>query len=730
MLFIPAIHTYKNDIAAQHVWQVLSQKLGDVEGYAYYKHPSLGTRFSRTPDLAVLAKGYDALVTRVLDIQVGDIEEVGDETWVVNGKEVYSPVIELEDLKVALTYRFDQEHRIRKQIKVIGILAMPNIAQAELKSKFPKIHETCEGWKDLYKIWRDGDDGNLPRQVIKLDETSWRLAKSVFQSASELNRGQYRDYEKAQTLGEAIRILDRTIALLDDQQNKVAIQIPPGPQMIRGLAGTGKTVLLAMKAANIHAHFPDARVLFTFNTQSLYNQSRDLISRFYRHNRGCDPDWSFLQIRHGWGGKTKEGVYSDLCARQGLPPFRFDSARIRDPEIPFRACCAEALKYEIEPFYDYVLVDEAQDFPKEFFQLLWKLTPEPHQIYFAFDELQSLSTFEIPSPEELFGTDPSGKPLVTLEGEYDGPMDKMLLLNKSYRCHQNVLMLAHAIGLGIHNPRGCIQMIFDRTTWEAIGYEIEKGKMVSGQEIIVKRPQENSPNLLETVYKGKKEVVLAKIFEKREDEIKWIAEQIEEDINKEKVSPERILVISMNSREAKTYMGMLQNCLHEKNVGSIIPGLMDDKDEFAVEGRVTLSTVYRAKGNEAPIVYILSFDSLYDYVREVGMRNRAFTSISRSKAWVRITGVGENMKGAMKEISKILKDIPYMKFIFPDKEKITRNLDPGETTRRMQDVKRAKRTAHEIKELELGALADLDPKELDALVQKLQKARSMRVVDK
>lgn len=730
MQFIPAIHTYKSDIAAQNVWAILSEWLGDVDGYAYYRHPSLGSGRGIVPDFVILSESHGSLVVRVLDYTIDDIHEVNEEYLKVNGKEINSPILDLEDFKVALKYRFDQERKLRDRIQLNSLLALPNITKHGFEEKFPEIEKCYENWDTLFRIWKDGASNTFPPKSEALDGLSWRLAKSVFQSASELNRGPYRDLQSAKTLGEAIRALDRNIALLDDRQNRVAVQIPPGPQMIRGLAGTGKTVLLAMKAANIHSHFPNARILFTFNTQSLYNQAKHLISNFYRHNKGCDPDWGMLHIRHGWGGRTKNGVYSDLCARQGIAPLNFTKARFKNPRVPFRACCLEVVNCDIKPYYEYVLVDEAQDFPKEFFRLLWKLTTEPHRIYFAFDELQSLSQFDIPTPEELFGVDENGKPLVALQGEYEGPMDKLVLLNKSYRCHQNVLMLAHAIGLGIHNPRGCIQMIFDPATWDAIGYSIESQKLEPGKPFVVKRPPENSPDLIDNIYKGTQHIIRTKIFDEREEEIEWVAEQIERDVNEENVPPEKIVVISMNSRKVKKYMGMLQGYLHEKNIASVVPGLMDDSDEFAVEGRVTLSTVYRAKGNEAPVVYILSFDSLYDYVQEVGMRNRAFTSISRSKAWLSISGVGENMKGALKEIKRILRDIPYMKFTFPSEEEIARNLDPGETTRRRQEVKRARRSARDISEIDLGALTDLSPSELNALIKRLREAKRIKGVDK
>src|SRR6185312_4078033 len=225
-----------------------------------------------------------------------------------------------------------------------------------------------------------------------LTDDQWRLVQSVVQAAVPLSRyGSGPLKRPPTTLGEALKILENDIALLDMEQQRAATQIPPGPQRIRGLAGTGKTVLLALKAANIHRQFPEATILFTFNTQSLYNQAQGLISKFYRHFSGIEPDFDKLHIRHAWGGKSRSGVYYEACKRQGTQPLDFLSAKSRDRDDPFRACCTDLLRAPIVPVYDFVLIDEAQDFPKEFFRVVFSLAKgsAAKSIYFAYDELQS-----------------------------------------------------------------------------------------------------------------------------------------------------------------------------------------------------------------------------------------------------------------------------------------------------------------------------------------------------
>lgn len=712
-----------NDLAAKSVWDRLRQLVGEVDGVCFYKHPNLGAPSGRSsPDFVVLGHGFAPLVIRCIRYNLEEIESLDDSGWTINGHTIDSPLSELDDFKLNLKYRFDSERRLRNKIHAYGLLALPHISRHDFVSRFGRLN------KGILSLWQDEQSNpRLPRQDPELSAAEWRSAKSVLQSASPLSSNTGPVPGDTTTLGAAIRVLEKEIALLDTEQTKVAHQIPPGPQRIRGLAGTGKTVLLAMKAANIHGFDPDARILFTFNTQSLYNQAERLITNFYRlNNAGNVPDWSRLHIRHGWGGSARAGVYSDLCARQGVQPVTFRAAKSRDSKIPFRACCVAAMEQPIHPEYDFVLVDEAQDFPREFFPLLWQLSKEPHRIYFAYDELQSLSSIEMPSPEALFGTDERGTPRFSLDDEYPGApeMDKDLVLLKSYRCPHDVLMLAHGVGLGIHGPNGPVQMLFDRVSWEAVGYELEEpNELVPGDHVVLYRPPANSPNRIKDIYKGELELVTIQAFPSREDEMRFVADAVVNDVRNEGVPAEQIVVISLDSINARTYMVDIQRLLQQQQVASTIPGLLDNTAEFAEPGRVTLSTVYRAKGNEAPIIYIVSFDSLASYADEVETRNRAFTCISRSKGWVRISGAGPKMKAVTRELNAILGDLPRLRFRFPSPEQIQRRLDARETSRRRRAVRQAQSIGSQLKGLDVGALAELGPDELEEIETKIRKAR-------
>jgi superfamily I DNA and RNA helicase len=520
MDFIPALPSYGTDYSAKTVWGWFEAALKAFDGISYYKHPIVGSASGSRPDFTILAQPYQPIVVSCIRLRLEDIVAVDEQEWVINDggsqKSVDSPLLEMDDFLVGLQQRFDKERAIRRQFSVVPVIAFPIIAAADFKAKFNLEFPNS--------IWRAEDAASVLIQHSKqLSQREWRTAKSVMQSATPLNKISGPLPKTAKRLGEAIRLLESDIANLDLEQEKVATQIPPGPQRIRGLAGTGKTVLLAMKAANIHRQLPDKKILFTFNTQSLYNQTKTLISKFYRHFSDVDPDWTRVHIRHAWGGRARPGVYYDVCARQGLNCLDFRLAKAADPEIPFRACCAGALQGRVEPEYDYVLVDEAQDFPREFFQLLYKLTGDEHAIFWAYDELQSLASVEIPNTTELFGRDAAGNALVSLEGDYPGGIEKDFVLHKSYRCPLKVLVLAHAIGLGIHSPNGPVQMLGRPESWRSIGYEVEAERFVQGEEVVVSRPVDNSPNPLETIYSGDDPLIKTTVFNDRSAELDWVS---------------------------------------------------------------------------------------------------------------------------------------------------------------------------------------------------------------
>ena len=154
----------------------------------------------------------------------------------------------------------------------------------------------------------------------------------------------------------------------DQEQRKVAMVSIDSPQRIRGLAGSGKTILLTMKAALYHLSNPDAEILYTYYTKDLYDLIRRLIERFYRESAdNHEPNWKKIHIYHAWGGFELSGVYSTACADLGEPMIDFRMASRYNPQNPFDYVCNSLLSKDIRPKYDLTLIDEGQDFPNSFY---------------------------------------------------------------------------------------------------------------------------------------------------------------------------------------------------------------------------------------------------------------------------------------------------------------------------------------------------------------------------
>ncbi|KAB0517372.1 hypothetical protein F7R02_25595, partial [Xanthomonas cissicola] len=218
----------------------------------------------------------------------------------------------------------------------------------------------------------------------------------------------------------------------------------------------------------------------------------------------------------------------------------------------------------------------------------------------AYDVFQTIFDVETPTAASLFGTDGVNQPHVEFEEE--------IVLHKCYRNPRQILVCAHAIGFGIYGDR-VVQMLESKEHWEDFGYEV-KGDVAAGHSVTVYRPKSNSPPSIGS--ESIDELISCTVFEKPAEEVEFVLSRIQADINSGGVAPEDILVICADDRNSSFYFngiaeGLMArrirvNNIHAKSFGA---------PEFQEEGAVTLSTIYKAKGNEAYCVYIVGIDGLF-----------------------------------------------------------------------------------------------------------------------
>ena len=629
-----------------------AQRLRIDDAVLYYDFPTYADYETvvHKPDSLLLSRRYGVLAVHI--VREGDALESLDESLgqfcsILIGRLLKSRVL-----------RADRSHLTFGVVPLLlipgGAMDAGSGAESEIATSFESLEEHLQG------------------QLLSapLSENAFAEARSVIEGAKALTRPQKRVVDNADALpfAAALARLELEIANFDQQQRRAAIVTILGPQRIRGLAGSGKTVILAMKAAHLHLTQPDHNILVTFYTKSLRASLTNLITRFYRHYRDEDPDWNRIHIRHGWGGARIPGVYADACRRHDQVPLNLSTAKLAAGNLePFDFACRTLLKeVEIAPYYHHVLIDEGQDFATGFYELCYALAigeRDDKSIIWAYDELQNILNVKIRSPEKLFGTDEDQQPRVSLNrttAQLPPGATNDTVLSKCYRNQREVLVVAHALGFGIY--REPVQLLESREHWNDVGYDVIEGTFTAGERVRILRPEENSPLHLETPRKTP--IIDCHVANSLPEEIEWVVDGIRRFLSGG-LHPEDIMVVSLDDRNSRTYFTTISGALALADIdtNNIIADPYTEPP-FHVPGRVTLSTVYRAKGNEAAVVFAVGIDAISPRTRS--SRNRLFTAFTRAKAWLRVSGIGELAVAFENEIRTALERFPYLDFTMPD----------------------------------------------------------------
>ena len=465
--------------------------------------------------------------------------------------------------------------------------------------------------------------------------------------------------------GYILNKMEQQMAYLDKDQKQAALSQINGPQRIRGLAGSGKTIILCMKAALIHLRYPEKKILYTFLTKSLYDYIETMIIRFYKlFGDGSLPDFDKIQIKHSWGGENVSGVYYSTCKNNNVTPLTFRQAKEKSfIGDPFDIVCEDLLDKtsgNLVKEYDYVLIDEAQDFQPPFYQLCRAIVKDDCLVW-CYDDLQNIYDVKIQDTiktfENKYGA--QGIDLAKLNEQYEA-LNNDVVLAKTYRNPREILVLAHAIGFGIYND-SLIQSLENKQHWIDFGYNVIEGNCRLGDRMVIERPRENSP-LIVSDLQSPEQIIELKSLESSLQEINWIADNIERNILEENVRPDDIIVICLDDKNSKGHLQALSAALNYKNINTFnITDAFYSKG-FIDEGSVTLSTVYKAKGNEAAIVYVMGTQVFEQGKNRRSMRNKIFTAFTRAKGWLKISGVDIENGQLWREIVQVINDKFTLKF--------------------------------------------------------------------
>ena len=580
---------------------------------------------------------------------------------------------------------------------------------------------------------------NLQNFANTLGEFSWDEGDETFkkllaaiQVVTSIRAGKAkREPRKADSRGARLKKIEDSIANLDQRQSQAVIETVEGVQRIRGLAGSGKTIILALKVAYLHAQNDDWRIAVTFNTRSLKDQFKRLINNFTIEQTGSEPDWDRVDILNAWGApgsKERDGIYHKFCRAHSVDFLDYGTAKRKFGQgNEFQGACADALKAATDShqFYDIILVDEAQDLPAEFLRLCYRFLKEPKRLVYAYDELQSLTGQSVQPPEELFGKNAGGEPLVKLNLEEGTSPRQDIILEKCYRNSRPLLATAHAIGFGIYREKGLVQFFEQDNLWTDVGYTVEAGELKGGERVTLARTPDTSPLFLED-HSPLADLIEFIRFDDAKSQADWLARQIQIDIEQEELRPDDIVVINPNPFTTEREVGPIRAALFAQNIDTELAGVSTSADVFFKADAVTFTGIFRAKGNEAGMVYIMNAQDCYagwDKSATALVRNRLFTAITRSKAWVRVLGIGANMNALIAELNALRQNDFKLIFQYPTTEE---KKDLRLINREMLGRRRIKQRRSIDEIMEAVAAGELDADQLAYALEKLSGKRPRR----
>jgi len=624
----------------------------DLEGTLYIGYPIIGTPEGSFPiDALLVSRNKGLVLFNVIEGKtLPDYAEAQDESF----NKMHAKLLQHQSL-------------IRKRELLV------NIHTVTFAPAVPQLEADTDGDHAIC------DADSLISTINKLNDFDFEVYPalvSVIQAISTLRRGRKkRELHNHNSRGTKIKALEDSIANLDSQQSAAVVETFDGVQRIRGLAGSGKTIVLALKVAYLHARHPDWLIAVTFNTRSLKKQFENLITTFVLEQANEEPDWDKVRILNAWGapgGKDRTGIYYEFCRDHGVEYFDFRAARQFGADRQFEGVCDVALQdvKNFVPKYDAILVDEAQDFAPNFLLLCYEYLKEPKRLVYAYDELQNLGKRSLPPVEDIFGKNPDGRPCVVMHPDVAGKPKQDIILDICYRNSRPVLTTAHALGFGIYRDKGIVQIFENKNLWLDIGYKVMDGQLQDGRPVSLTRTSKSSPEFLE-VHSPVEDLIRFEVFETDEAQTAWLVAEIQKNLNEDELLPDDIVVINPDPFTTRDAVKEARKILMQKGINSNLAGVTTMADIFSEPGTVTFTGIFRAKGNEAAMVYVINAQDCFtaSLPREVArIRNRLFTAITRSKAWVRVLGVGKAMVALKAEFERAKAADFELRFTYPTEE--------------------------------------------------------------
>ncbi|WP_283400170.1 UvrD-helicase domain-containing protein [Desulfurobacterium pacificum] len=398
---------------------------------------------------------------------------------------------------------------------------------------------------------------------------------------------------------------------MDVYQESLLYKYSKGYRILRGTAGSGKTVVLAGKAVQEKVMNKNKRILIITFTNSLVGEIKSSIEKVLEAEEIEDVTVSDFEVT------TIDSLVQNLVFRY-TDNIKKKTNSKKARRILFNYLERNPNLIPDDAKYDVILCDESQDFSKELFSVVRSLSKKNSLIIFGVDETQRIYD----------GTD-----WKWIDVGFDA-RGKVTILRKSYRNPGKIFQLA------IEFLRQDLQLMKELKELDAV--VLDKG--------------------IESIRKDDGEIE----FYETNNEFEKVAEIVVDLIENGTNYGDIFILTSLECHVKLFYRAISSKAPHLKNKLHYFSYHSPKKYKFVPDDKIVIMPYKSAKGLERPVVIVTGIGNLpYDSSREVAEKRRdrrtLYVALTRAQKKLIITSSREKDNGFTGDMKSVIERLSLVR---------------------------------------------------------------------
>lgn len=347
------------------------------ENWVVYYEASIDNNY---PDYIILAPELGLLVLEVKDFKPSTILDINPKNWKIkipNGKieQIKDPLRQAREYTFNLIKKLESEPRLQEMVGGIGRFKL-KYAYGVVLTRINSVYYYESGLDDVIPdnlVFREEEitDSNddLKGHLYEKISGMFRYKPHVPMTEEDINTIRYHLFPEVR-LGnvkayseENLRKM-RSLPVMDLYQETLAKQMGNGHRLIKGVAGSGKTIVLVARIKKLALENPDWKILILIFGVTLSASIRDMVNA-----SGELPNVEVMTF--GEFIIEKFQMYDD----ESLDSY-LDAAERKEVTLPI---------------YDSIAIDEMQDWKSSWLRLVTgMINPETMSLLFTEDRAQDI----------------------------------------------------------------------------------------------------------------------------------------------------------------------------------------------------------------------------------------------------------------------------------------------------------------------------------------------------